>query len=171
MYSLMNSTQISSLLCRWWLAVSEVWNKTNTSWDRKPLMMKCSSHRNNWMEEDTVNYDMVENTLDNERGRLAESHLAPMHVNRQRRTHKQNHTERDTTAYTQICYLMQATLICQMENFWSNFQNNRHKYCSPHYISDLFFLISSWLSNVCIISVHMRIYRCCIKYVIVHVLN
>lgn len=52
------------------------------------------------MQEDTLNYDMVENTLDNERGRLAESHLAPMHVNRQTLTHKQNHTEKDTTAYT-----------------------------------------------------------------------
>lgn len=92
MLSLMNSTQISSLLCRWRLAVSEVWNKTNISWDRKPLMMKCSSHRNNWMQKDTVNCDMVENTLDNERGRLAESHLAPIHVNRQMRTHKRNNT-------------------------------------------------------------------------------
>ena len=51
MYYLMESTQISSLLCRWRrLAVSEVENITNISWDRKPLMMKCSPRGNPWMQ-------------------------------------------------------------------------------------------------------------------------
>lgn len=136
MYSLMNSTQISSLLCRWRLAVSEVWNKTNISWDRKPLMMKCSSHRNNWMQKDTVNYDMVENTLDNERGRLAESHLAPIHVNRQMRTHKRNNTY---SIYTSVYGVHAKHVLSHASNI--NLSNgvskisdpiSRHKYCSPH---------------------------------------
>lgn len=44
--------------------VSEVENKTNISWDMKPVMMKFSSHRNSWIQNDMVCYGMEENTLD-----------------------------------------------------------------------------------------------------------
>lgn len=110
MYSLMNSTQIWSLLCRWRLAVSEVENKTNISRDGRPLMMKCASHRNGWMQKDTANYDRREHRRWQWRGGgLAWSHLQ-----------------------TSTCHLKRAALTtCQMEaeNFTAHFQKNRHEYC------------------------------------------
>lgn len=61
--------------CRCRPTGSEVWNKTNISWDGKPLVMKCSSRWNNRIQTDLANYDTVEIEQVNERQRGPVEHL------------------------------------------------------------------------------------------------
>ncbi len=56
-----------------------------------------------------VNYDTDENTLDNKRARMAESHLVPIRENRQTHRHKLRHI--NTHAYDNVSMLSHASNI------------------------------------------------------------
>lgn len=132
MYCLMNFTQISSLLCRWRLAASEAENKTNISWDKKPVMMKFSSHQKQLNTE--------------WHGAWKETHLMMGRSNLAKSAHKQIHntylTHLNTCALTNKTDVMQAAIIiCKMET--TDFplsQQNIDIFCTVFSAHQLFWL-------------------------------